>query len=230
MKRYSAAFVILGAFVFVGGGCLGAPPEVTQTLTPVQDPSQVDVGETVPTYSLDTLDAGDYVLNTEESSLKYSAKRVAANPHTGTVTLSEGVFVWGGEKGFQSGEFAIDMTTMTEDKNNERFLTHIASEDFFAVDEFPTATLVVKSVEPAGTVDTHTVTADLAIRGVTEEIVFPVTIEAANGQVSADASFEIDRTRWGVNFDSGSVFKDLGDKAIEDEIKFTVSLLFSMKQ
>jgi len=74
------------------------------------------------------------------------------------------------------------------------------------------------------------VTGDLTIRNETHEISFPATIveEGARGLL-IDALFEIDRTRWGIVFDSGSVFFDLGDKVIKDGITFGFSLVFQLE-
>ena len=45
----------------------------------------------------------------------------------------------------------------------------------------------------------------------------------------ANANIKIDRTKWDVVYKSGSVFKQLGDKIILDEIVFDISLV-SAKQ
>ena len=46
------------------------------------------------------------------------------------------------------------------------------------------------------------------------------------GSLKAASQFEINRTRWGVNYNSGSIFKRLGDKAIKDGIMYDVELVF----
>ena len=40
-------------------------------------------------------------------------------------------------------------------------------------------------------------------------------------------TFSIDRTLWDVNFGSKSVFDNLGDKFISDEIELTISVVAS---
>ena len=64
---------------------------------------------------------------------------------------------------------------------------------------------------------------NLTIKGITKNISFPVQIEN-NGdmiQVSSEP-FTIDRTQWNVNFKSKSIFDDLGDKFINDEIELAI--------
>ena len=41
----------------------------------------------------------------------------------------------------------------------------------------------------------------------------------------AKAKIKIDRTKWGIKYNSGNFFKDLGDKVILDEIEFEINLL-----
>ena len=71
-----------------------------------------------------------------------------------------------------------------------------------------------------------TVTGDLTLVGKTNEIMFTASpiIDESGAEVHADIL--IDRTRWGINFDSGSIFTDLGDKAIKDEVGISLDLHF----
>ena len=43
--------------------------------------------------------------------------------------------------------------------------------------------------------------------------------------LSAIAKIIIDRTKWGVEYKSGNIFKDLGDKIIYDDIEFDIFLV-----
>ncbi|MBT7008219.1 MAG: YceI family protein, partial [Candidatus Jacksonbacteria bacterium] len=70
----------------------------------------------------------------------------------------------------------------------------------------------------------YTVMADLTIKDISNSITFPVEITEADNQITAVADFEIDRTMWDINFDSGSIFQEIGDKAIKDEIQFNLQL------
>ena len=42
---------------------------------------------------------------------------------------------------------------------------------------------------------------------------------------NAIAKIIIDRTKWGVEYKSGNIFKDLGDKIIYDDIEFDIFLV-----
>ncbi|MCH8864998.1 MAG: YceI family protein, partial [Chloroflexi bacterium] len=77
----------------------------------------------------------EYILDTENSLLTWEASRIGIK-HTGTVAIKEGSLIRENDE-FTKGEFIIDMTTITETKNNQRFLNHIKSKDFFDVDKYP---------------------------------------------------------------------------------------------
>ncbi|MGB0850846.1 MAG: YceI family protein, partial [Bacteroidia bacterium] len=58
-----------------------------------------------------------------------------------------------------------------------------------------------------------------------KSISIPYTLTEEEGAVSANAEFSIDRTIWGVTYNSGNFFKDLGDYLIDDAIQFRVKLV-----
>ena len=163
-----------------------------------------------------------YILNSEKSQMIWHAARFVGNSHVGTIKISAGELEREDNK-FTSGKFIIDMNSITEEKNSERFLTHIRSDDFFSVEEFPTSQLVLTKIEEAGE-NKFTVTGDLTILNQTHEITFPAEITSDPLEISS--AFTIDRTKWGITYGSGSFFKDLGDKVIKDDIRFGLKLVF----
>ena len=56
------------------------------------------------------------------------------------------------------------------------------------------------------------------------EISFPAKIYAEKGKLRAEGSVEINRTKWGLTYGSGSFFKNLADNAISDIISFSFSI------
>ena len=62
------------------------------------------------------------------------------------------------------------------------------------------------------------------MRGITKPVAFHAKIDAAGGTVSVSTpSFKINRTDWGVNFNS-TILKTAMDKLINDDVELTVSL------
>ena len=120
----------------------------------------------------------------------------------------------------KKGEFVIDMKTIApqdgkDEKSKKKLAGHLASEDFFAVDKFPEAKIVVKDLAPekAGS-DVYTVTADVTIRGTTQELKFPATVTQKDGKTSLTSTFELDRTKFGVSYSAPS--DSLGTKISKD--------------
>lgn len=111
------------------------------------------------------------------------------------------------------GEFVADLTSFNitdlEGEWATKFLTHMKSDDFFAVEKYPTAKLKIKSVKG------DKVTADLTVKDKTNEVQFDVK-QDGNAFIG---SLEFDRTKFGMIYGSGDFFKNLGDKMIHNEVK-----------
>ncbi len=167
---------------------------------------------------------GNYTLDPASSTLTYTASRVVGTPHVGTVALSSGTITLAGQT--TQGTVHIDMTTITESKDNQRFLTHLKSKDFFDVENYPEARMNINSIKHTNQ-NEYSVNGDLTILNITQPISFPATLTPDGKTLRANANFTIDRTRWNITYDSGSIFSELGDRAIKDEIGFTLDLTFS---
>ncbi|RTL12290.1 MAG: YceI family protein [Flavobacteriaceae bacterium] len=162
-------------------------------------------------------------VDASKSTINWVGKKVTGS-HEGTITLKEGTLIFKGKK-LVGGNFTVDMTTINttdlEGKGKANLDGHLKSDDFFGVEKFPTATLVIKSLGEKGN-GVYAVTADLTIKGKTESIKFDLTV-AAN---SASTTLKVDRTKYDIKYGSGSFFSDLGDKTIYDDFDLTVKLAF----
>lgn len=179
-----------------------------------------------------SLSAQTYTLNSDKSSLQWTGSKITGE-HYGEVNVSEGSLV--STDGKLSGEFTIDMTSIdVQDLEGEmkgKLEGHLASEDFFNVAGYNTATIKItkiRPVKPAGDdAPNHVVTGDLTIKGITHQIEFPAKITYADRGMTADASFSIDRTKWEIRYGSGSLFDGLGDKMIYDDIELELTIVAS---
>lgn len=172
------------------------------------------------------------VFDPSASTVKWFGKKVTGQ-HEGTIQLTKGELVMLGSE-LKGGEFIFDMksikdTDLTDPENNAKLVKHLKSEDFFEVEKFPTAVLKVKSAKSVEgfTGPTYEVTADLTLKGKTNEVTFPAMIKSENSKSVATANITIDRTQWNVRYGSGKFFKGLGDKAIHDE--FVVDVVLATK-
>ena len=157
------------------------------------------------------------------STINWVGKKVTGQ-HNGTVNLKDGALVFKGAK-LVGGTFTVDMTSLTStDLSGEyqgKLNGHLKSEDFFGTEKFPTSTLVFKKIS-AKAKNVYTVTADLTIKGITKPVTFDI---AVNGN-TATTAFNVDRTKYDIKYGSGSIFDNLGDKAISDEFELAVALKF----
>lgn len=178
-------------------------------------------------------DAVSYKVATADSKIDWVGGKVSGDNHTGTINVSEGeVFVKDGK--VTNGKFVIDMnsivvTDITDAEMKAGLEGHLKgsteekADHFFNVSKFPTGTFELTSVAEEN--GKQVVTGNLTLKDVTNSITFPAVITVTDADVTiASDEFEIDRTKWGVNFSSGSIIKDLaGDKIINDNIKIKIS-------
>lgn len=163
---------------------------------------------------------GNYVIQSSESTVAWFGSKIGGS-HEGTILIEDGGL--NVENGFiVSGSFILDMSTITS-PDGDGLVNHLKSKDFFDIEKFPKSKFVIKSVTSVDE-NNFTVTGDLTIRDITRKISFPARITTDKTKLGSEATFTIDRTLWGIEFRSGKIFKDIGDKLIHDDIKFTLDL------
>ncbi|MGB5272920.1 MAG: YceI family protein [Flavobacteriaceae bacterium] len=166
---------------------------------------------------------GKKEVNTDASRIAWKAYKVTGSHH-GTIDLNSGALVFENDK-LTGGEFEVQMTTLIskdlEGESKGKLEGHLKSDDFFGVENHPTATLVFTKVEPSGK-NSYDVTGDLTIKGITKPVTFDVSIYGSK----ATATMKIDRSEYNVRYGSGSFFENLGDKTIYDEFDLVVDLEF----
>ena len=162
-------------------------------------------------------------IDASKSTIEWVGKKITGQ-HNGTVNFKEGALVFKGGK-LAGGSFTVDMPTLTSTDLSGEYLgklnTHLKSEDFFGTEKFPTATLVFKKIGTKSA-NVYTVTADLTIKGLTKPVTFDLTV----GTNAASTAFNVDRTKYGIKYNSKSFFESIGDKAIYDEFELKVALKY----
>jgi len=148
--------------------------------------------------------------------------------HTGNVTLKDGYLSFD-HGNLVGGEFTIDMTSITcsdieSEKKNKYLVDHLKDEDFFDVNKFPEAKLVVNRVKNLEG-SQFEMKGNMTIKGITNPVTFNADIKINRNSYTAIAKIIIDRTKWGVEYKSGNIFKDLGDKIIYDDMEFDIFLV-----
>ena len=167
-----------------------------------------------------------YTVDVTKSTINWEGKKFSGS-HSGTVALTSGTLGFNGKK-LTEGGFVANMTTIqTLDggKPNAGLDKHLKNDDFFGVEKFPAANFVIKKVEGNGA-DVK-ITGDLTIKGKTNPITFPAKLTwNADKTVTAVAEkVAIDRTKYGIEYKSKSIFSSIGDNFIYDEFTIDVKLV-----
>jgi len=166
--------------------------------------------------------ASAQTVNLESSSVEWVGKKITGT-HSGTINIQSADLKFS-EGELSGGTIVIDMSSIAvtdlSGGGAKKLAGHLKSDDFFGVEEHPTATLVITEVTKAGLKNELTVTGDLTIKGQTHAISFPANIDAESGS----AEIFIDRTKYGIKYGSGSFFKNLGDKTIDNQFELRVKL------
>ncbi|RZK41334.1 MAG: YceI family protein [Pedobacter sp.] len=169
--------------------------------------------------------ADTYTVDLTKSSVSWEAKKMVGG-HTGSIDLTSGTLVFNGKK-LTGGGFVANMNsikTLDGDKPSPSLDKHLKADDFFGAEKFPASNFVIKKVEGNG--PKVNITGDFTIKGVTRSVTFPATVTwNADKTISAVAEkIEIDRTKYGIEYRSKSIFSDIGNKMIEDNFTLSVKL------
>lgn len=187
------------------------------------------------TESEETNAAEVFLVDAKKSKLDWSGKGVGKQ-HNGTIDVQSGNLRID-TKQILGGFFYVDMKTI---KNadvkdvgfNKQLVDHLKSDDFFNANKFTTANFKITKATrldvPEGQIN-YDIVGDLTIKGVTKSVQFPALVTFAKKKITAKADFSIDRTLWGIKYNSGNFMKDLGDKLIEDNIDFKIYMEASVK-
>jgi len=175
---------------------------------------------------------GTYSIATASSTVQWTARKTLVDGYedTGEFSVSGAVTVASDQQVSATTTFDMANLEVTSVSNQnagtDRLADHLRSEDFFAVDQYPTSTLVTSDVTASSSATTSfAVTADLTMKGVTSEVSFPAEIGMVDDNVVVRANTEIDRSRWNVRYGSPSFFNDLGNDVIGDMVDISVNIV-----
>jgi polyisoprenoid-binding protein YceI len=174
-------------------------------------------------FSFKGADVEKKEVKTSESKVVWKGYKVTGS-HEGTISLKSGSLSFNEDK-LTGGEFVMDMTSLIvtdlEGEYKGKLEGHLKSDDFFGIENFPTASLVFNEVKSTGK-NSYSVTGDLTIKGKTNPVTFSISIYGNK----ATASLKIDRTKYDVKYGSASFFDGLKDKAIYDDFDLVTDLQF----
>ncbi len=175
-----------------------------------------------------------YLVDTAASILNWTGEALSY-AHSGTIRLSDGVLSVK-EGLLTAGTFTIDIksiknTDIPDPARNAMLVGHLNDTDFFNSKLFPTGKFEVTGVtqltnDSAG--NTHQVSGNLTLKGITKNISFPVKASINAEALTVTGNVLINRLDWDIKYESTTAFPNLKaklkDNAIKDELKISISL------
>jgi len=174
-----------------------------------------------------------YKVDFENSMVEWKGSK-PTGVHTGVIKFSDATAQVVDGK-LTGGKFVLDMNSITvtdlkAGDGKEDLESHLkgtgekASEDhFFNVNKYPKGSFeITKITEENGK---SMITGNLTLKEISKSITVPATVTAEEGgMVLKSEPFMIDRTQWNINYASKSVFDDLKDKFVDDNVELIVIL------
>lgn len=193
--------------------------------------NEAEIKETVEA-PVTSNEAVKFNVDAKASTINWVATKPTGK-HTGTIALKNGE-LYAKDGVIETGKFFIDMTSITvtdlkgDDKASlEGHLKGLGKESdvdhFFNTKKYPEGVFeITKVTDEAGK---KMIEGNLTLKDITKSVKFPATVTVDDKGISIDSdSFTINRTLWNVNYGSKSVFDNLGDKFINDDIELKVSV------
>lgn len=184
------------------------------------------------TYLVPPVENQTFRVDPDQSVIEWTGRNPNGK-HMGTVSLSGGEIIV--KDGIIGGNFQIDMksiknTDLEGDPLQPVLIDHLMSDDFFFVKLFPKAKFKIISAlpveKPTQSAPNFEIHGILELRGVQADLKFAATVNPiAEGGLSAEAHFDMDRTRWNVIYGSSRFFKHLGMHLVFDPITIQLRIV-----
>lgn len=191
-----------------------APTEATAT--PVANPAAND---TTPETTAPKANAPSetIALSPENTKINFTGSKVTGSHEGGFKELSGTATLVAGDIKQSKVEVTIQTASLYADE--EKLTGHLKSADFFDVEKIPTATFTSKSIEEKKDGEnTHLITGDLTLHGVTKTISFPAKITLSDKEFAANSEFVINRKDFGI------VYPGMPDDLIKDNVVIKLAL------
>jgi len=173
------------------------------------------------------LASGSYQFIKTSSEVLWECMWLGGAKHDGSVELINGSLDISND-GNISGDFVVSLDSikcfdLKNEGTNRKLVSHLKSEDFFDVRNYPKATLQLTSADNTGG-DSFRFKGDLMIKGKTRPIVFKGRVVDHQTYYEASLDLVFDRSKYDIRYRSASLFSDLGDRIISDDVKLSINV------
>lgn len=172
--------------------------------------------------------SGNFKMDAASSTFNWVGKKLTGE-HSGFIKYLYGGFdVQNGK--VIAGKFVLDMNSINvTDLEGDKKLSlegHLKGTEKDAEDHFFNVAKYPEAVFNATGMENNLLVGDLTMKDITNEVKIPVTVTKDGEKCTIiSEKFTIDRTKWNVKYASKSVFDDLGDKYINDEIELSFTVV-----
>lgn len=188
----------------------------------VGDAPRATVEEAEPDAETAAFSGIALAIDTTASRIDWEAAKVTRTHDGGFADFTGTVYLDG--ETLTGVDLMIDAASIWSD--SEKLTGHLKSEDFFEVATYPEATFQADTFEPiteANDVEwadaTHQVSGTLTMHGQSNRVTFPARIDVAEGTVTAEANFIIDRQQWSLSYPGAP------DDLIRDEVRIKLNVV-----
>ena len=113
---------------------------------------------------------------------------------------------------------------------HEVLINHLKSGDFFDIERFPEASVVIDSarrIDDTGPGRPNLeISADLTLKGISAPVTFRATAGVTpNGKAAAQVTVSFDRTLWNINYGSARFFHRIGMHLVNDLIELDIKIV-----
>ena len=142
---------------------------------------------------------------------------------TGTIKLKNADIQMQGDS-LQTAAITIDMASISHE--NKDLQSHLKDGDFFDVTKFPTAIFETNNIQYINDSSAKAI-GNLTVKGISKPVAIPLVITKNSTGRSIKAKISIDRTLFGIKYNSKSFFGNLGDQAIKNnfDLSFTIEVI-----
>ena len=160
-----------------------------------------------------------YTLNPATSRLTWTGYAEAGTyAPTGILRLAPGgSLVAERPANLRAARVLVDVRTLTHE--NPTLQAHLRGADFFDVAHFPAATFELSRLANGQA------QGQLTLKGQTRPVAIPLTITPlGSDSLLLQGTVHLDRTQFGINYNSSSFFQNLGSYAIRNDFQLTFHL------
>ncbi len=167
-------------------------------------------------------EAQQFNLDINQSKLNWTGKAAFNAYSLSGILLPESGSIYIKDNIIQTAILLVDMTSL--DTENNDLKNHLRSKDFFEVKKFTQSNFKLK--EPFNIQNHSVVKGTMKIKEKSVNIELPLIFEKDEQLITIKGTMVIDRTQFGIKYNSPSFFKQLKDQAIADDFILDFELVF----